>query len=317
MQTYAPFNRRQLTLKAASQAMKVRRRLGIGFHEPLSPFDVAEKLNVDVRFQNVPSMEGMYCQMQNRPPLIVLASERPMARQNFTCAHEIGHHEFGHGTHLDEFLDEESLKSLAKTQVRNPNDPNEFLADRFASLLLMPQSAVDRAFAKRGFTMSAAGPEEIYIVACYLGVGYSTLVEHLCQTLGRISFDQAQELRPWATRLPRLRSRLTGRSVRHVVTVDDSWEHSSVDLVTDDVLLVPGGWGFKGDGLISMGLTGSGAWQPGSLIQAARQGLATILTSNNRELSVRVSKRGFAGLAKYRHWDDPDDDLEEEEKNEI
>ena len=104
--------------------MKLRRRVGIELHEAVCPFDIAQKIGVDVRLQITPSMDGVYCQMKNRPPLIVLASERPAGRQNFTCSHELGHHEFGYGAHLDEFLNDAALQSFPSRKLaRSPKRP--------------------------------------------------------------------------------------------------------------------------------------------------------------------------------------------------
>lgn len=75
-----PFNAQKLALEAAARALKLRRRLGIELHEAICPIDISHRIGVQVRFQNVPSMDGMYCQMQNRPPLIVLASKNQFAK---------------------------------------------------------------------------------------------------------------------------------------------------------------------------------------------------------------------------------------------
>jgi Zn-dependent peptidase ImmA (M78 family) len=310
---HCPFDRKKLALDAASRAMKMRRRLGIGLHEVICPFDIAQSLGIDVRLHNVPTMEGMYCQMRNRPPLIVLASERPAGRQRYTCGHELGHHEYGHGVRLDELLDDAALQALSQTQGHRHrySDPDEYLVDRFAGFLLMPKSAVDRAFAKRNKKPETAEPHEIYIIACYLGVGYRTLIEHLCFSLNCISRGRLESLRQWATRLPNLRKAIAGQTVRHIVVVDDAWENSTIDVLTGDVIHIPHGWVAEGDGMEPIGTSPSDYWPSGEMIRVTRQGIGAITTTDGRQISLRVSRRGFTGLARYRYLDDPDEEMDE------
>jgi hypothetical protein len=239
----------------------------------------------------------------------VLASERPSGRQNFTCAHEIGHHEFGHGAHLDEYIEDASKQFPDRQTLRRQDIPEEFLADRFAGFLLMPKSAVDRAFARRGCHPATADPVKIFVVACYLGVGYRTLVEHLCFSLQSITGSKAEELRAWATRLPKVRTAIAGDIARHVVVVDGVWEGRSVDLSVEDVIHVPRGWRFEGVGLESAGPAPSGAWRDGSLVRAKRQSTGLLTSPEGQQLIVRISRRGFVGLARFRYLDNPDDDM--------
>ena len=129
----------------------------------------------------------------------------------------------------------------------------------------------------------------------FLGVGYRTLVEHLCLSLKSITSDRAEELRIWATRLPKIRAAIAGQEARHVIVVDDAWESRPVDLVTGDVLLVPPEWSFEGDSLTSLGVALPAAWKPGTLIQAKQQGKSVLWTPDKRQLPVRVSA-GLKGL---------------------
>jgi Zn-dependent peptidase ImmA (M78 family) len=135
--------RRSLVMDAADAALRVRQSAGLGMWTPMCVYDVAEKLGIEVRFVDISSMEGMYCKIAT--PLILVSSLRPSGRQAFTCAHELGHHIYKHGTRIDELVDRPTAKSRF--------DPEEFLADCFAGLLLMPKSAVSRAFAICGWDL--------------------------------------------------------------------------------------------------------------------------------------------------------------------
>src|SRR5882672_1823482 len=124
-------NRRQLAGEAVAKALWLRRKLRVAFDQPICPVDAAEELGIEVRFMDLPSMEGMY--VSGSSPIIVLSSLRPHGRRNFTGAHEIGHHILGHGQQFDEMKETKGARRII--------DPNEFSADCFASHLLMPKSA--------------------------------------------------------------------------------------------------------------------------------------------------------------------------------
>jgi hypothetical protein len=95
---------RTLSREAARAALRLRTAHGIGHRAPLSVFDFAtDTLKIEVRFLDAAGLEGMY--VRTPGPLIVLGADRPVGRQAMTCAHEIGHHVFGHGTTLDRLIE--------------------------------------------------------------------------------------------------------------------------------------------------------------------------------------------------------------------
>lgn len=96
-------NRKAIARKAFLKALQLRYREGYGLESALSVFDLAHRLGVEVRFLNIPSMEEMYYNAS--PPYIIISSLRPVGRRAFTCAHELGHHIFGDGTHIDELAE--------------------------------------------------------------------------------------------------------------------------------------------------------------------------------------------------------------------
>jgi Zn-dependent peptidase ImmA (M78 family) len=91
-------NRRQLILKAAAKAQNVRARCKIEQGASIDPISIAEAYGCEVRFMALSSLEGIYSPTPR--PVIVLGSERPAGRRSYTCAHELGHNEFGHGTRI-------------------------------------------------------------------------------------------------------------------------------------------------------------------------------------------------------------------------
>jgi hypothetical protein len=173
----------RLAERATAAALRLRVQKGRGLHSAICPFDLALDMGLEVRFERIPSLEGIY--RAGAVPLVLLSSLRPAGRRAYNCAHEIGHHVFGHGTRVDELLD----------RKRDGFDPEEYLADRFASALLMPQAALLRAFAVRGWRVSSATETQMLAIAGYFGVGYTTLIGYLEKTLGVLADDRASELR--------------------------------------------------------------------------------------------------------------------------
>ena len=57
---------------AFAAALRTRRDAGYGLDEAICVFDLAEQLGIEVRFTDIPSMEGMlYC---NPEPVIIVTS---------------------------------------------------------------------------------------------------------------------------------------------------------------------------------------------------------------------------------------------------
>ena len=150
----------QIARTAATKAVRLRARCGVPPDSAVDPVDVALELGIQVHFEPLPSLEGLYA--VGKPPRIILGSDRPSGRRNFTCAHEIGHDAHGHGTRVDVYRPD-----------NNFYDPEEFAADRFAAALLMPKIAVEAAFANRCWDARKPTAEQLFMVAA-------------CNTLRRI-----------------------------------------------------------------------------------------------------------------------------------
>ena len=108
-----------------AEALRVRTRAGLGLEEAVCVYDLAEHLGIEVRFTDIPSMEGMYYLASE--PSIILSSLRPPGRRVFTCAHELGHHSNGDGTTIDQLVQEPR---------RSGFDTKEFAADCFGGRIV-------------------------------------------------------------------------------------------------------------------------------------------------------------------------------------
>jgi Zn-dependent peptidase ImmA (M78 family) len=269
----------------------MRRDSGIALDVPLCVFDLALSLGVDVWFKAIPRMEGMYC--KDPGPVIVVSSLRPAGRQAYTGAHELGHHAYGHGTCIDEII--EGCKADDREE--------EFLADCFAGFLLMTKAAVLRAFSDRGWEPSTATPEQVYIAATWLGVGYEALVTHMQASLRLLDRRRADALRKVSPKSTKT-ALLGAHYPEHLVVADDCWRDRAIDIqVGDRVLAVPG----------AVAETPCVAHVRnelfGTVLRAAAPGLGRIVHEGSGWSSfVRVSRKEYTGRGRFRHEPEEDDD---------
>lgn len=124
---------------------------------------VAKKLGIDLYFEPfVEEIDGFYLLMPGAPPVVAVNSSylKPLGRQRFTAAHEIGHH----------LLRPRPPKGQSRLFFVDGADTRrtmlERACDRFAALLLMPESVV-----RRWFEELTANPENrVAIIAERFGV---------------------------------------------------------------------------------------------------------------------------------------------------
>jgi Zn-dependent peptidase ImmA (M78 family) len=279
----------KLARHAVRSAMKLRSDLGYAHDEALCPFDVAEAITVPVRLVAANSLEGVYFP----PPVkqIFVGARRPLARQRFTCAHEIAHHLYGHG---------QCIATVGGFDDRS----DEFLANRFAAAMLMPKLAILGAFRRYETDPSNPKPLQVWRVAQSLGVGYETLVQHMNIVLETYSSSKRNELLKYKP--AKLRSEALGSPLNsgNCWIVDSGWGERSVDINVGDVLRIPP------DCTVPLGCFSPHS-EHESLYNAIAQGETAILTTANKALAhVRVSHKDFEGLAQYRFLSTETDDVQ-------
>jgi len=256
--------------------------------ESICPYDVAARMGIEVQFHALPSLEALYFKID--PPLIMVGTQRPAGRRGYNTAHEIGHHVFGHGTTVHQLRSE--------LHTKDATNPKEFLADVFASFLLMPKLAVSKAFADRGLAPASASPEDVYRIACYFGVGYTTIIFHLQHNLGLITEDQAATLGDSTPK--QLRAALADQQSAELLVIDEKWIGRPADIRVNDLLLLPNGTKVEGDALTSLdnehGLTARGV----------TPGIARLTSADDKwSLFARVSRHEYVGRSIFRH--DPEE----------
>jgi Zn-dependent peptidase ImmA (M78 family) len=263
---------------------------GLSLTAPLCIYDIAaDKLRVEVRFQQGASFAGMYAK---ETQTILVPSERPTGRRAYTCAHELGHWYFDHGTKV------EDLDELQKGGVA---DPDEILANQFAGHLLMSKWAIEKALQDRRLDVHQATDCELYGIACQFGVGYQTIVQHMRYSLEMLTDREAARLLDSSPKV--IKQRLLTRSfASHLVLVDDRWSQElPIDLEVGDAALLT----FKAKSEDAK-LASSSALV-GPLFVATSPGITKVTaTGSSWAAFVRISRKGFNGRSIYRHLEDPD-----------
>ena len=284
--------RRRLALRASSAALKTRKQGNIASDAPCNVFDLAIEMGIEIRFAPLPSAEGVYSPGK---PVIVVSSLRPQGRQSFTCAHELGHHIYGHGEQFDELVEERGNNRRY--------DPKEFEANCFASELLMPKTTVLRGLVARGWNVKNLSAEQCYRIASWLGVGYVTLIRHLHLGMEFLTPQKAADLEK--IKLPQIRESILGEKTKeHLVLVDECWDGRPIDARVDDLILLPSSVQIEGSNI-----TPVRRFRGGCLVRAARPGIGrATLPSRTWAQYIRVSRKEFKGLAMFRHLEEVDDE---------
>ncbi len=277
-----------LAIDAMKKALLLRKKLEVPLDESVSAIDAAERLGIEVRLADFPSMEGMYIAGKN--PKIILTAMRPQGRRNFTCAHELGHHNFNHGEQFDDILE---------TNNSQRKDLKEFVADCFASYFLMPKATIESGVSRRGLAIKSLDSIQVYALASWLGVGYRTLISHLWRGIGLISHDKAEQL----FRLqPRdIRQHLLGDSVSSQLhLIDKNWIGRAIDCEVGDYLLFEMDTIIEGEHLSTLRKKGCG-----TILQAVKPGISKVSDSlESWGAFVRISPSGFVGRSCYRFEDE-------------
>ena len=288
-------------------AIRLRQDANLPLDRPIDVFGLCDRMGIPFRFVDI-NMEGMY--QRSPTPYIVLSALRPLGRRVFNCAHELGHHAFGHGMTIDALVKERLATPPIQPGLEATNSNKsgeEFLVDAFAGFILMPALALRRAYSSRGVRAESATPEQHFAVACSFGVGYATLINHLAFG-GRIITHQcaARLLRvPVAT----IRRRIVGAAtaVRRLVVADAQWQLPTIDAEVGTHILLPANAIVTGDTLAHVDDTAAGR-----LTVAARPGVNRVVALGGAWAAfLRVSRFQYVGLGRYRHMDntadDPDD----------
>ncbi len=216
--------------EAARRSLQLRRSLSIPREHAVNVFDIASSIGVEVQFLDLPSLEGMF--YRGPDPRIILPSlaHRPRGRVAFSCAHELGHFDLGHGTRVDKYVGDESDR-------RQEFSLEELAADTFATTFLMPRPAVLERFSCRQWALKEVTALQLYQVAVELDVGYGTLCNHLRYGLGLVDDAWLKSRAKFAAKA--LRTAIAPHSeCTRLILLDEHWPKLPVDMEVDDCLAI-------------------------------------------------------------------------------
>ena len=280
----------QLARRALRGAIEVRSKAAVALTAPICIYDLVGKaLKVEIRFHGGASFGGMYAR---ETQTILVPSERPAGRRAFTCAHELGHWYFNHGTRLEDLKEQEKGGS---------DDPEEILANQFAANLLMPKWAIDQLFKEEAVNLNAVTELQLYAASCQLGVGYETLVRHLRFGLGLISPATTDRL--LQTSPKNIRQTYLGEPfANHLVVVSKAWSQVPIDLEVGDGAYLNFLATTEGTLLVPQ------EHKTGSLFVATKPGITKVQAKSDSWASfVRISRKGYTGRSAFRHLEDSDE----------
>jgi IrrE N-terminal-like domain len=273
----------KLKTEAARRALTARKRFGFALDSPCDVYELISKYSLSLRFTNISSLDGLYLN-DGMLGSINVSTLRPSGHQRFTAAHELGHFIFGHGAHLDEKIEDMESDSTEET-----------VADTFARHLLMPKRAVLTGFRGLGTTADVATPEQYYAVASWLGVGYSTLIQHARWTLQLIDNVRLHQL---TLKTPQQIKRRqvpsiswTGR--KELWPLASWWRGTNIHLQVGDVVT-----GLRSPSLDYFDL-GDGC------AIASSVGQMTGIMHGGGAVALNISKTDYVGMYQYRYLEEP------------
>ena len=281
---------KNIARRALKGAIDTRKRAITSLDDPVCIYDLAEKLQVEVKFLAVNSLEGMYSKNSRT---ILLSTLRPSGRRSYTCAHELGHWYYHHGDCIDE---------VGSVENSNHSSSNEHLADVFAGFVLMPPWAVKKAFSKRGYSFTSCTPLQIYTIAVQFNTGYSSLVNHLHRGLELLSGSRASDLLKIQPK--EIREELLGVSFSgHLIVADKHWSAIPIDLQIGDRAIIPTDCSLEGTSVEKLAETTNGIVVVGKV-----PGISRVECKGNGWASfIRVCRKDFIGRSIYRHLEEEDD----------
>lgn len=141
---------------------QARMRAAVVAHEnwdgtfPVDPMRIAMRMGISVYRSDLDfNISGFIIKRSALPAEIYLNINQSPLRQNFTCAHELGHYVERMDSHDEEYSFEDHREGQEWT-------PREFFANEFAGNLLMPSRRVDE-LSERGW--SAAQMADYFLVS--------------------------------------------------------------------------------------------------------------------------------------------------------
>jgi Zn-dependent peptidase ImmA (M78 family)/fido (protein-threonine AMPylation protein) len=142
---------------------------------PIDPFKILKSKNVIITFSDFDKLEGLLLFDSEKESIVSINSNRPVKRQRFTAAHELGHIMLHTEIKGENFLCPISgIKSIIEKE-----------ADDFASNLLMPTKELIKQVDKYQNKDGKVDLDECLLISEYFGVSFESCVKTICFRLNR------------------------------------------------------------------------------------------------------------------------------------
>lgn len=166
------------TILAANDTLKKLKIRNGKITFPINPFELLKEENVVITYSDFDKLEGLLLYDKNLS-LVSINVNRPITRQRFTAAHELGHILLHSEINSNNFL---CPTYGVKSDVEKE-------ADSFASYLLMPTDELNRQVDLKQDENGKVGFDECLLIAEYFGVSFESCVRTICFRLKRFVFD--------------------------------------------------------------------------------------------------------------------------------
>lgn len=121
-----------MELIAKKWANEFRERFGLGSADPVQPSSLLLRLHINAFFTQIPQeISGMAIRI-GESRFMLINTNHSLGRQHFTICHELYHL----------FIQQDFSSQICQTGKFNKKDKEEYLADRFAAFLLLPEDGL-------------------------------------------------------------------------------------------------------------------------------------------------------------------------------
>lgn len=166
------------TLLAAEQVLKIIKEKKGKITYPINPFELLKEYNVVITYSDFDKLEGLLL-YDKKKSVVSINMSRPITRQRFTAAHELGHILLHTGIKANNFL----------CPISGTKNDIEKEADSFASNLLMPTNELNKRVDLYQDENGKVGLDECLLIAEYFGVSFESCVKTVCFRIKRFNED--------------------------------------------------------------------------------------------------------------------------------
>ncbi len=145
---------------------------------PINPFELLKANNAIVTYSDFDKLEGLLL-YDEKNSIVSININRPITRQRFTAAHELGHILLHSNIKGNNFL----------CPIGGVKSDIEKEADSFASYLLMPTKELERQIDFYQDSNGKVGLDECLLIAEYFGVSFESCLKTVCFRMKRFRED--------------------------------------------------------------------------------------------------------------------------------